>query len=171
MFHKNKTRKSGRNSMCVVCTSDYGKEYRTLHAEERRQKSKEYYRVNVEHITRRSRHYRDSNREYVNSLQRKQYANNRELLVFATQKRRALEPEKEYARYVIQYAVRCGKIFKPRTCEDCGDTKPPRQLHGHHEDYGRPLRVRWLCALCHGKQHRLLLFPKLSDKPVPDARA
>ena len=35
-------------------------------------------------------------------------------------------------------------------CERCGSTNA--QLH--HDDYERPLDVRWLCPACHGLEHR-----------------
>lgn len=35
-------------------------------------------------------------------------------------------------------------------CEGCGG--PSAQLH--HDDYDRPLDVRWLCPSCHGIEHR-----------------
>ncbi len=35
-------------------------------------------------------------------------------------------------------------------CERCGDADAQR----HHDDYERPLDVRWLCSSCHGIEHR-----------------
>jgi hypothetical protein len=34
-------------------------------------------------------------------------------------------------------------------CEDCGG--PKAQMH--HEDYDKPLEVRWMCRPCHLKRH------------------
>ena len=64
---------------------------------------------------------------------------------------KARNPEHERARAKLHYAVSTGRIVKPTVCEDCGKTA---LLHGHHEDYARPLDVRWLCSICHGLQHR-----------------
>jgi hypothetical protein len=54
------------------------------------------------------------------------------------------------ARSKLKSAVRSGKI-KRLPCEICG--REPAQ--GHHEDYDKPLEVKWLCSKCHGKQHRV----------------
>ncbi len=40
--------------------------------------------------------------------------------------------------------------LKQQPCEQCGDPKGQR----HHDDYSKPLEVRWLCAPCHGIEHR-----------------
>jgi hypothetical protein len=60
-------------------------------------------------------------------------------------------PEKAKAHAKVQYALRVGRIVRPGACQDCGETLP---LHGHHEDYSRPLEVVWLCRDCHMKRHR-----------------
>jgi hypothetical protein len=74
--------------------------------------------------------------------------------------------EKENARGLVRQAVRDGTIKKPHTCEKCGLA---RLLHGHHEDYSKPLDVLWLCASCHAKEHKgeqaALLI--LNSKPLP----
>ena len=37
-------------------------------------------------------------------------------------------------------------------CEGC-DNQPPRKIHAHHDDYNKPLEVRWLCVNCHNTWH------------------
>jgi hypothetical protein len=40
-------------------------------------------------------------------------------------------------------------------CE-CADEFCSGKIHGHHEDYARPLRVRWLCAFHHRVAHKAI---------------
>lgn len=60
---------------------------------------------------------------------------------------------KRSARAMLRVAVLSGRIQKPSNCEQCGKAAGGRNLHGHHEDYYRPLDVRWLCAKCHTQEH------------------
>jgi Helix-turn-helix len=50
---------------------------------------------------------------------------------------------------IVTRAIRNGTLIR-QSCEVCG--KSP--AHAHHEDYRKPLDVRWLCALHHGAEHR-----------------
>jgi len=59
-------------------------------------------------------------------------------------------PDKRRAHVIVNNAVRDGRLFKPEACEECGERPGRRRLHAHHEDYERPLDVRWLCTACHG---------------------
>jgi hypothetical protein len=61
----------------------------------------------------------------------------------------AAHPEKKRASSTLNNAIRAGKI-KRGSCEVCGKLN----AHGHHEDYTKPLVVRWLCSLHHRIEHR-----------------
>lgn len=61
------------------------------------------------------------------------------------------DPERRYkhlARWAINHALASGKLIKG-LCEKCGASK----TEGHHEDYMKPLIVKWLCRPCHRKEH------------------
>ena len=51
----------------------------------------------------------------------------------------------------VNYAIRTGELIKPEKCEMCGEVK---RLCGHHEDYSKPLDVKWLCYSCHKIIHK-----------------
>ena len=55
---------------------------------------------------------------------------------------------KHLARNKVHAAIRYGKI-KALPCEVCGAS--PAQAH--HEDYSKPLDVRWLCPKHHAERH------------------
>ena len=55
------------------------------------------------------------------------------------------------AHDLVWRAVKDGKL-KRKNCEikDCGK----RKVHAHHDDYSKPLEVRWLCPAHHKQLHR-----------------
>lgn len=55
------------------------------------------------------------------------------------------------AREAVNAAIRYGRMRRPGACDRC---RASVRVHGHHEDYGKPLEVLWLCARCHTDQHR-----------------
>jgi len=63
---------------------------------------------------------------------------------------RRAHPEGPRAHKLVYAAVRSGRIPRPDRCEGCGRDV---RLHGHHEDYTKPLKVRWLCGSCHRLAH------------------
>ena len=65
-------------------------------------------------------------------------------------KYRAANAEKYAAHVLVGNAVRDGQLQKPDACEQCGSTF---HIEGHHDDYSKPLEVRWLCAACHKQHH------------------
>jgi hypothetical protein len=73
--------------------------------------------------------------------QLKRYASDRK----ARRIHEARYPQKAAARDELQRAVRSGKI-KRQPCEVCGSREG---VEGHHDDYSRPLDVRWVCRRHH----------------------
>jgi hypothetical protein len=52
------------------------------------------------------------------------------------------------AHDILNAAIKSGRI-KRGPCEVCGKPK----AHGHHDDYSKPLEVRWLCQKHHMQHH------------------
>lgn len=59
-------------------------------------------------------------------------------------------PQARYAYLVVARALKRGRLIRAKACEECGGSG---RLHAHHEDYARPLDVRWLCPPCHVAHH------------------
>lgn len=55
------------------------------------------------------------------------------------------------AHNAVARAIRDGMLF-PQPCEICAN----KQALAHHEDYRKPLAVRWLCQVHHKERHREL---------------
>lgn len=55
---------------------------------------------------------------------------------------------KRHVHVITGNAIRDGRI-KKMPCEVCGDP----QVHAHHDDYMKPLDVRWLCPSHHRQWH------------------
>lgn len=58
-------------------------------------------------------------------------------------------PIKRNAHVIVGNAIRDKKLFH-EPCESCSSIN---KVHAHHDDYAKPLNVRWLCPACHKKWH------------------
>ena len=59
-------------------------------------------------------------------------------------------PVRRRAHHAVERAIKSGDIVALENCSECG-TKA--RLDGHHDDYAKPLNVRWLCRGCHQRWH------------------
>lgn len=69
----------------------------------------------------------------------------------STKRWRLKNRAKFLAHSQVRYAVKIGKLAK-QSCEVCG--KP--FAYAHHDDYSKPLEVRWLCQKHHMEHHKNL---------------
>lgn len=54
---------------------------------------------------------------------------------------------------LVSRALRRGELIRPSICSRCHGEGGRWKIHAHHEDYDRPLEVRWLCQPCHFARH------------------
>jgi len=59
-------------------------------------------------------------------------------------------PEKRRAHSAVARAIRSGRLVRG-CCEVCGATE---RIQAHHDDYSKPLEVRWLCPAHHAAERR-----------------
>ena len=85
----------------------------------------------------------DSVREYDRKRGNRQTAED-------TRRYRAENPRKYAAHCAVGSALRTGKLIKLDKCEQC---MSDLHVEGHHDDYSKPLEVRWLCSRCHSIWH------------------
>jgi hypothetical protein len=64
------------------------------------------------------------------------------------QNQRTAHPDRYLARTATANAIRDGRLTR-MPCEVCGCLKS----QAHHEDYTKPLEVRWLCFVHHRQAH------------------
>jgi len=63
-----------------------------------------------------------------------------------TKEYRKKYPEREYAYNVVEYALEKGRMQRPKECSMC---QREAKLCAHHDDYSKPLDIKWVCGRCH----------------------
>jgi hypothetical protein len=127
-FHRQRWGRYGRRSTCKVCRRAEGRAWR---------------KANPERVAARKQRWVEEHPEKVGERQARY---------------RQRHPDKYRARLAVSHAIRDGKLTKPDRCEKCGGEGQPfsdgrHPIHGHHEDYSKPLEVKWLCRRCHIAVH------------------
>lgn len=137
-FGRNRSKRDGLQSLCDTCK----------HASQ----AKYYHRHQVV-IAAKHRHYVVAHRDYYSSWARAHYAqpDNRAKLLLRAALYRKQYPERARARRSVRTAIRKGALLR-QPCAMCGRL----DAEAHHDDYSKPLEVRWLCAPRHRSHHAAL---------------
>ena len=150
-FYKHPMMADGRLNICKEC--------KKAEAIKNRNSKIEYYReydrkrANLPHRVQARKEYASSERgrEVYNRLSRK-YAHS----PHGRKKRKEINeiyqqnhPKRYKAKKITGYAIRIGGLVK-EPCEICGSV----EVHAHHDDYNKPLTVRWLCPQHHRDWHK-----------------
>ncbi len=95
------------------------------------------------------KNYRDNRGHYVEYEKlRFKDPKRKAALIVIQRNRREREPDKYHARNAVGNALRDKRLFR-KPCEVCGSKKS----QAHHDDYSKPLDVRWLCFKHHREHH------------------
>lgn len=94
------------------------------------------------------RRYRERHKDRLNRERREYRQAHRDRAVAATKKWEQGNPEKVRAHQHANNATRRGHI-EPQPCEVCGAERAEK----HHDDYSKPLEIRWLCRQHHVDHH------------------
>ena len=104
-------------------------------------KCKECTKSDVKKNRQESEHSREYDRARSKTKERKA------LMASAQRKRRAKHPEKNRAYLKVYRAIKKGILIRQKCF--CG-----QRAEAHHEDYSKPLDVKWLCKYHHEKRHQ-----------------
>ena len=98
----------------------------------------------------RVKRYYAANKEKRAEYERKRFQQpkRRAAAIEYQRKRRERNPEKYKAVTAVGNAIRDGRLIR-QPCEICGEKK----VEAHHDDYSKPLEVRWLCRKHHLEHH------------------
>ena len=140
-FYKHSRMLDGYLNICIDCTKARIKKHRDANIEKIRQYDKS--RANdPKRVQARLEYSKTERGKEVTKKSRKKYLEN--------------YPMKRAAHVVTGNAIRDGRLIRETSCSECGSSE---NIEGHHDDYSKPLDVRWLCRKCHVSWHK-------SNKPI-----
>ena len=147
MFYKNRHRKDVYSDYCKECNNKMGLKYRSPKKgiETRKKYRDKYIKTDKykEYISKYVRRKEVKERSKINMKKYLSTEKGKQYII----KRRKKQQELGHKYAHLQV---CRKL-KKLPCQVCGTTK---HIHGHHEDYSKPLDVMWLCAKHHAQLHR-----------------
>lgn len=142
-FYRHPLGRHGRMSKCKECHKIYVKENRLKRIQQ--YAAYEASRATLPHrVAMRTRYARTDRGKEAHARSRDAYIER--------------YPLKRKAHLMVANAIRSGRLLR-YACEVCNNPN----AQAHHDDYTKPLDVRWLCTKHHAEWHR-------SNKPICPAQ-
>lgn len=135
-FYSAPGNRDGLASKCKSCQSEYYREYSASNKKRLAEQKANWYDRNRERVIERQRSYYRDHRDAVQERINRWGEENMEKVGAGRKARRAIES---------------GRIER-QPCSQCGVA----EAEAHHDDYTKPLEVRWLCRRCHRRHHASL---------------
>ena len=135
-FYKHAAMKDGHLNKCSDCVKARVSKHRELNLNRIREYEKQ--RAMLPHRVAARKDYLKTEHGVIARKKAHENYKNRRPIAFA-------------AHIITRNYIRDGKLIPAPECSVCGSTY---KIEGHHDDYTKPLEVRWLCNPCHRKWQR-----------------
>lgn len=137
-FYKHPAMADGRLGKCIDCTKSDVLHHRAAHLDAIQAYDRE--RGKLPHRIAKCKAYARTHPDVVRAIRQRWVANHPAQNADAHRRTMAKYPDRRTARVAVGNALRDGRL-KKQPCETCGALN----VEAHHDDYTKPLEVRWLC--------------------------
>lgn len=137
-----------RYPMATETRKRYYQEYHQKNRDRKIAAARQWYEDHREVKAAYDRKRRVDKRDEIRARKNAYYRENHEGILRQKREYASAYPERALARKRVYRAIRDGSLHR-EPCELCGAAK----VEAHHDDYARPLDVRWLCVSCHRRHH------------------
>lgn len=130
----------------VSARAEYAKTEAGIAAQDKARKK--YAENNTGKIAESKMKYKNENQEKIVISKKKYYQNNKDKILAAGAEYKIKNPKKRKAHTIVGNSIRDGHLFR-ESCSICHDS----DAQAHHDDYDKPLNIRWLCRKHHADWH------------------
>jgi|SRR5208283_420346 len=152
-FYRNLKSKDGLRYECKECQSNYRKIYSQLFKEHIAKVKKAYDQSEAGKKRKAkfmSKYYStEKGKETIKKNSRNSYYKRKDKVIEHIKNYQANNPLKHQVHIIVMRELRNGILIKG-LCEGCGSIK----VDAHHDDYSKPLDIRWLCRSHHRLWHK-----------------
>ena len=126
-----------------------------MSTEKQKESARRYYAKNKEKINLKKKEYRRTHKkQHAEAVKRYREKHKEKYYTYWKQYLKTVQRLKVLARNEVYKALKSGVLVKGK-CEVCGVSK----VEAHHDDYSKPLEVRWRCKEHHTEIHYPLINP------------